>query len=69
MLVGTLLGIFYLVTFRVAGPYLGDLAQCARMEDAPTRDTCVTRVLDDIARDQGLTITPADGVRDRAEEL
>lgn len=65
VLLGTLVGVLYLVSW----PYLGDLAQCAQHTDASTRDACVSRVLDDIARDQGVRITPGEGGADGPEEL
>lgn len=69
VLLGTLVGVLYLVSFRAVGPHLGDLAQCAQISDTSTREACVSRVLGDIARYQGVTITPGDGGIDRSREL
>lgn len=69
VLLGTLVGVAYIISFRVAGPYLGDLVQCAQLADTPSREACMGGVLDDMARDHGVVISPGSDLIEAPEEL
>lgn len=69
VVLGTVVGIGYLLVFQTVQPHLGEFSECFGITDQQASDQCVNDVLDGIAREQGIPVEVGPPVDNGSREI
>lgn len=61
VVLGTILGIGYLIAFQAVRPHLDEFARCYNLPDQRLTNACINVILDRIAQEQGVPVQIGDG--------